>query len=102
MYLILAHLFIKVSRPGDSEVTFLVFEPNCHLLLHSNHSKVEAIPLSALPKDTTSELAGLFSTLTLLIRDVEAAAFTNASVSDHCTSASVIIKVKPLSRRFYH
>jgi len=25
----------------------------------SNHSKVEAIPLSALPKDTTSELAGL-------------------------------------------
>jgi len=26
----------------------------------SNHSKVQAIPLSALPKDTTSELAGLF------------------------------------------
>jgi len=25
----------------------------------SNHSKVEAIPLSALPKDITSELAGL-------------------------------------------
>jgi len=25
----------------------------------SNHSKVEAIPLSALPKDATSELAGL-------------------------------------------
>jgi len=25
----------------------------------SNHSKIEAIPLSALPKDTTSELAGL-------------------------------------------
>jgi len=25
----------------------------------TNHSKVEAIPLSALPKDTTSELAGL-------------------------------------------
>jgi len=24
-----------------------------------SHSKVEAIPLSALPKDTTSELAGL-------------------------------------------
>jgi len=24
-----------------------------------NHSKVEAIPVSALPKDTTSELAGL-------------------------------------------
>jgi len=26
----------------------------------SNHSKVEAIPLSALPKDTTSELASLY------------------------------------------
>jgi len=25
----------------------------------SNHSKVEAIPLSSLPKDTTSELSGL-------------------------------------------
>jgi len=25
----------------------------------SNHSKVEAIPLSSLPKDTTSKLAGL-------------------------------------------
>jgi len=29
----------------------------CYYL--SNHSKVEAIPLSALPKETTSELAGL-------------------------------------------
>jgi len=28
---------------------------------HSNHSKVEAILFSALPKDTTSELAGLYS-----------------------------------------
>jgi len=27
----------------------------------SNRSKIEAIPLSALPKDTTSELAGLSS-----------------------------------------
>jgi len=28
---------------------------------HSNDTKLEAIPLSALPKDTTSELAGLHS-----------------------------------------
>jgi len=28
----------------------------------SNYSKVEAIPVSALPKDTTSELAGMIST----------------------------------------
>jgi len=27
------HLFVKVPRPGDSEVTFSVFESNCHLLL---------------------------------------------------------------------
>jgi len=33
-----------------------VFESSCHLLLPA---KVEAIPLSALPNDTTSELAGL-------------------------------------------
>jgi len=38
-----------------SEVTFSVFESSYHLLTYyqSNHSKVEAIPLSALPKDTT-------------------------------------------------
>jgi len=30
------------------------------LYYQSNHSKVEAIPLSALPKDTTSELADAF------------------------------------------
>jgi len=35
------HLFVKVPRPGDSEGTF----------------SVEVIPLSSLPKDTTSELA---------------------------------------------
>jgi len=27
------HLFVKVHRPGDSEVTFSVFELSCHLLL---------------------------------------------------------------------
>jgi len=40
------HLFISV------------IESSCHL--QSNHSKVDAIPLSVLPKDTTSELASLF------------------------------------------
>jgi len=52
------HLFVKVHRPGDSKETFSVFESSYHLL-QSNHSKVEVIPLSALPKDTTSELASL-------------------------------------------
>jgi len=34
-YLLNAHSFVKVSRPrpGDSEVTFSVFESNCNLLL---------------------------------------------------------------------
>jgi len=27
------HLFVKVSRPGDSERIFSVFEWSCHLLL---------------------------------------------------------------------
>jgi len=27
------HLFLKVPRPGDSEVTFSAFESSCHLLL---------------------------------------------------------------------
>jgi len=27
------HLFVKVTRPGDSEVTIAVFESSCHLLL---------------------------------------------------------------------
>jgi len=27
--LVLAHLFVKVPRPGDSDGTFLVFESNC-------------------------------------------------------------------------
>jgi len=53
------HLFIKVPRPGDSEVTFSVFESSCHLLLPVYHSKLEAISLSALPKGTISELGGL-------------------------------------------
>jgi len=32
-YLALAHLFVKVPRPGDSEVTFSVMESSCHFLL---------------------------------------------------------------------
>jgi len=27
------HLFVKVPRPRDSEVTFSVFKSSCHLLL---------------------------------------------------------------------
>jgi len=54
------HLFVKVPCPGGSEGTSSVFESSCH---HSNYSKVDAIPKSALHmrKDTTSELAELSS-----------------------------------------
>jgi len=27
------HLFVKIPRPGDSEVTFAFIESSCHLLL---------------------------------------------------------------------
>jgi len=29
--LVHAHLFVKLPRPGDREVTFSVFESSCHL-----------------------------------------------------------------------
>jgi len=48
------HLFVNVPRPGDSEGTFLVFGQATTCYYQSNHSKV-----SALPKDTASELDGL-------------------------------------------
>jgi len=53
------HLFVKVPLPRDSEGTFSVFESSCHLLLPVQLLKGRAIPLSALPKDTASELASL-------------------------------------------
>jgi len=52
-----ARLFAKLPRSGDSEVTFAV-AATCYYH-QSNHSKVETISLSALPKDTTSKLADL-------------------------------------------
>jgi len=53
------HLFVKVPRPGISEVTFSVLSQAVTCYYQSNHSKVDAIPLSTLPKDTACELAGL-------------------------------------------
>jgi len=60
--LVIAHLFIHPSLPGESEAIFLFFElikaTTCYYQ-QSNPSKAEAIPLSALSKDTASKLAGL-------------------------------------------
>jgi len=45
--------------------------------MQSNHSKVEAIPLSTLPKDTTSELTGLSSNYPLVLNVSSEAVNTN-------------------------
>jgi len=50
--LVLTRKFVKEPRPRDSEGSFSVFESSCHSYYLSNYSKVEPIPLSALPKDT--------------------------------------------------
>jgi len=56
------NLFVKKPRPGDSESTFSIFESSCHLLRPLELLKsFEAVPLSALPKDTTSELVDIFT-----------------------------------------
>jgi len=53
------NLFVKVPRPGDSKMTFRSSSQAAICYYQLNHSKIEEIPLSALPKDTTSKLAGL-------------------------------------------
>jgi len=37
-----SHIFAKVTRPGDSEVTFLVFESSCPVY-QFNYSEVDTI-----------------------------------------------------------
>jgi len=54
-------VFLKVIGPGDSKVTLLwSSNPTC---LHSINLKDRGFPLHALPPNTTSELTGLFFTL---------------------------------------
>jgi len=60
------YLFVELPWPGGSEVQSDLFGLWVKLraaslppvTTQSIHSKVEAIPFSNLPKDTTSELAG--------------------------------------------
>jgi len=57
-------MLIYLSRYLDQETAKELFRPSSQAVTcyhQSNHSKVEAIPLSAMPKDITSELAGLSS-----------------------------------------
>jgi len=42
---LVTHLYVKMPRPGDSEVTFSVFDQAATCYYQSNHSKVQAIPV---------------------------------------------------------
>jgi len=44
------NLFVKVPRPGDSEGPFRSSSQAATCYYQFNHSKIEAIPLSALPQ----------------------------------------------------
>jgi len=44
--MVFVHLFVKVSRPGDSEVTFSAFESSYNLLLYVVLLKGTGLPLS--------------------------------------------------------
>jgi len=76
--LTLVRLFVNLPQPGDSEVTFSVFVSSCHLLLRSscqaatcyyqsNHSKVEAIPLSAFQKTQQANMPAYIHTISLML-----------------------------------
>jgi len=69
-YLCFCSFMYQLYQAGVGKVTVSVFESSCHCYYQSNHSTVEAILLSALPKDT-SELAGLFYTLSLFMLNVK-------------------------------
>jgi len=57
-------MHIYLSKYLDQETAKRPFRSSSRAATYyyqSNHLKIEAIPLNALPKDTTSELAGLSS-----------------------------------------
>jgi len=60
-----------VPLPGDNEVTFLVFKSRYHLFA-SQLTQIKGIGLSfsalPMPKDTTSELTTLITTLMLNVK----------------------------------
>jgi len=49
------HLFVKVPRPGDSEVSFRSSSQAAICYYQSNHSMVEAIPLLTVPCPRTQQ-----------------------------------------------
>jgi len=53
--------YLDQETANLSEGTFRSSNQTASCFYQSIHSQVEAIPLSAFPKDTTSELSGLYS-----------------------------------------
>jgi len=53
------HLFVKVPRKETANGPFRSLSQAATCYYQFSHSKLGAIPLSALPKDTTSKLVGL-------------------------------------------
>jgi len=65
--------YLDQEKANLSEGTFSVFELNCHLLLAVYPLVgIKAIPVSALPKDTTSELCRPIFTLSLFYAERQA------------------------------
>jgi len=56
-------LFVKVRNPGGRDLFGCGMKLSLVTTSLSTQIKVEAISLSSLPKDTTSELAGLLHTI---------------------------------------
>jgi len=67
----LRYVPIYLSRYLDGETAKGLFWYAATCYYQSNHSKIEAIPLSALTKDTTSKLAGLSSHYLFLMLNVK-------------------------------
>jgi len=58
--LVFSHLFVMLFRPGDRNGSLQHSSQAATCYYQFNHSKVEAIPLSALPKNTTNKFARFF------------------------------------------
>jgi len=69
-FIVLAHLFVKVSRPGDSEETFSAFETSCHCTtIHYSNSEVN--PVKCLAQKHNKRLPACSRTIPLMLSTVE-------------------------------
>jgi len=61
------HLFVKVSQPGDSKVTFSIFESSCHVLLPVKLLKGRDNLVKYLAQGTNKQTCRLIFTLSLFL-----------------------------------